>query len=116
MSTRSLFCSVLLAVGAALPAQPQFVSPLTPTRSAPPPRVTRGCAEMPGARELTEAEKAARQFRGPRVKGRRLARAINKLTRELKWHRKLEDAAAAAAEAGKPILWIQLLGDLRGRT
>ena len=116
MSTRSLFCSVLLAIGAALPAQPQLVVPLTPTRSAPPPRVTAGCAGMPGAQQLTEAQQEARQFRRPQVSGRRLARAVNKLTRELKWHRKLEDAAAAAEETGKPILWIQLLGDLRGRT
>lgn len=115
MSTRSLFCSVLLVAGAALPAQPQLVVPLTPTQSAPPPRVSRGCAEMP-AGPLTEAQVEARQFRAPQLEGRRLARAVNKLTRELRWHRRLEDAAAAAANAGKPILWIQLLGDLRGRT
>lgn len=116
MSTRSLFCSVLLAVGTALPAQPQLVVPLTPTQSAPPQRTAPGCAEMPGGLQLMKEQQEARQFRGPQLKGRRLSRAVNKLTRELPWHRKLEDAASAATEEGKPILWIQLLGDLRGRT
>lgn len=114
MSTRSLFCSVLLALGATLPAQPQLVVPLTPTRSTALPGLAQACAEMPGA--LSEAQREARQFRGPQLEGRRLARAVNKLTRELDWHRDLDAAAAAAEQAGKPILWIQLLGDLRGRT
>ena len=116
MSTRSLFCSALLAIGAALPAQPQLVVPLAPTTSAPPPRVAQVCAGMPSGRQLTDAQQAARKFRAPQVSGRQLSRAVKKLTRELKWHRKLEDAAAAAQEADKPIFWIQLLGDLRGRT
>jgi hypothetical protein len=103
-----------LAVGASLPAQPQLLVPLTQPRPTPSP-AARSCEGMSVA-QLTEAQQEARQFRVPQLKGRRLAREVKKLTRELDWHRELDDAAAAAAQEGKPILWIQLLGDLPGRT
>jgi hypothetical protein len=32
----------------------------------------------------------------------------------LPWHGKLEDAKVQSAATGKPILWIQSLGDLEG--
>ena len=34
--------------------------------------------------------------------------------KSLKWHESLGDAKAIAAATGKPILWLQALGDIDG--
>jgi hypothetical protein len=80
--------------------------------------VTLGAAlpAQDGDWQPADDEQAARLPDGPMLKGQRLARAVGKLTRELTWQRDLADAAAAARQAGKPIFWLQLLGDLRGYT
>lgn len=55
---------------------------------------------------------AARSFRGFKLPGEELAPNLEKLVTELAWHDSVEAALAAAKKAGKPVLWIQALGDL----
>ena len=109
-----LLAAVALATSGVSSAQAMLlVDPNPPT----PPRVsTSNCAVMTASRQPTEAELQARQFRQPQLKGRRLLKAVSKVTKELSWHDDLEEAAAAAAESGKPIFWVQALGDLKGYT
>lgn len=61
------------------------------------------------------AREAAREFRRLRVAGKKVTAAVGKLGR-LRWHKTLPGAARAARSQGKPILWIQALGDLGGYT
>jgi hypothetical protein len=49
-------------------------------------------------------------------RGKEVGTAVRSLLRKLDWHEELEDAAAAAIANGKPILWIQALGELDGFT
>jgi hypothetical protein len=49
-----------------------------------------------------------------RVSGRDVNRGVRKMLSELRWHRDLGGAASEARERQRPILWIQMLGDLRG--
>src|SRR5262245_16741363 len=57
---------------------------------------------------------AARAFQQTRVAGRDLKSSVGRVLGGLDWREKLEDARATAAATGKPILWIQSLGDLDG--
>jgi hypothetical protein len=50
---------------------------------------------------------------GPQLAGKDLKKAIKKVT-ALQWHEKLSDAKAESAATGKPILWVQALGELDG--
>jgi len=50
---------------------------------------------------------------GPQLAGKDLKKAIKKVT-ALQWHEKLFDAKAESAATGKPILWVQALGELDG--
>lgn len=61
------------------------------------------------------ATQAAREFRQSRVSGRALAKRVKRLE-ALGWHESLDEVRRAAEESGKPIFWIQLLGDLDGYT
>ena len=58
----------------------------------------------------------ATAFQQLRVPGVQTRQAVDKLVKELTWHKDLRTAAKAASETGKPILWIQALGDLKGYT
>lgn len=69
----------------------------------------------PGQMMLPLAEPAARQeMRNLRLGSTYVRDAVRTLTRRLEWHDDLEDAAEQAAAEGKPILWIQALGNLKG--
>ena len=81
---------------------------LDPTPAAAP-----SCVGMRGpARELPpEADS-----RKTRLEGRDVRRAVTRLVRDLDWHDDLDAALEDAAAAGKPVLWIQALGELDGYT
>jgi hypothetical protein len=81
------------------PAQP---APATPAAGA-----------MPAPDEPDPAVVRAREFLSKRVKGKDLKRAVERV-RKLRWLEHLYDAKAASAASGKPILWIQSLGDIDG--
>ena len=51
---------------------------------------------------------------GVKVSGQRLKKAIKKVT-DLKWRTNLFDMKARSAATGKPILYLQALGSLKGR-
>jgi hypothetical protein len=50
---------------------------------------------------------------GPKVEGQALKKAIGKV-KSLKWFDNLSEARAHSAATGKPILWLQALGDIDG--
>ena len=102
---------VAFAIAALLPAQPQLLVPLDPP---PMPAAVPMAAAV--IRELSAAEAAAEAFRKIQVRGSDLTKAVHAVTKTLTWHDKLGDAARAARESGKPILWIQALGTLQGYT
>ncbi len=70
-------------------------------------------AEIPRS---SEANASAVEFRNLKVSGRDLHRAVGKVVRELDWKSSLRSAQREAVKTGKPIVWIQALGDLRGYT
>lgn len=39
---------------------------------------------------------------------------IQELQARVRWNRTLEDATAAARESGKPVFWLQVVGELGG--
>ena len=53
-------------------------------------------------------------FRKLKVPGEQVAANVKRLTKELHWHRTLAGALASGRTKGKPVLWIQALGDLKG--
>ena len=61
-----------------------------------------------------EASREAMEFRGLVVEKRAVRQQVRKLTKELVWHKKLDDALRAAEQSGKPVLWIHALGKLTG--
>ena len=67
----------------------------------------------PAVKERARA--AARGFRAMRIPGRKVSSAVRKLAK-LKWHSSLNRVSQAARRANKPILWMQVLGDLTGYT
>ena len=71
-----------------------------------------GCGRR--AEPLSPEVLAARKFRQTRVTGRRLAKRVDLVRRELRWHKKLSSAVEAARAQKRPILWIQTLGSLSG--
>lgn len=111
MRTLSLFLSATLSIGAGIAAQPQLLVPqTTPSTRTAAPSTTMG-TEC-GTDEVTIQ---ARAFRVPQLSGNKLAKAVNKVL-ALRWHKNLKTAAKAARAQDKPLVWIQTLGDLRGRT
>lgn len=62
------------------------------------------------------ADASAVAFRNLKVSGRDLQRAVGKVVKELDWKSTLRSAQREAMKTGKPIVWIQALGDLRGYT
>ena len=57
---------------------------------------------------------SARSFRKLTVPGVEVAKNVKRLTTELRWHKNLSSALAAGRAKGKPVVWIQALGDLKG--
>jgi hypothetical protein len=66
------------------------------------------------AEQPSDAEQAAAAFRHAVVPARSVRRAISRATSQLTWHKKLDDARRTATAAGRPIVWIQALGKLKG--
>ena len=56
----------------------------------------------------------ARKYRQLRMPGDQVRVAATRLATELTWHDDLSAAQRVAKRNGKPILWIQTLGDLEG--
>ena len=75
--------------------------------------VPKALSDIPTSIGATQSEQ---KFRGTKVDGNDLKRAVKRVTDELKWHKKLSAAQQDAKQSGKPILWLQLLGDLDGYT
>ena len=48
----------------------------------------------------------------PKIHGSEVKRTTDKLLSEVHWHRDLEHALALAKEEGKPVFWLQLVGEL----
>lgn len=84
--------------------------------------------QQPTSRPLSKAEivkrqlepvdrgavKGARQFRRLEVAGEDVARNVEEMTTRLRWHKQLKSALRSGREQGKPIVWIQALGDIDG--
>jgi hypothetical protein len=56
----------------------------------------------------------ARKYRRLQTPGNEVRPAVEKLAQELDWHDSLQSAQRVAKRTGKPIVWIQALGDLTG--
>jgi hypothetical protein len=74
-----------------------------PTRAAPAMPGGGGCAQPAGDPDTT----------GVKLEGKGLKKAVAKV-KALAWHESLLDARAMSAATGKPILWLQALGDIDG--
>jgi len=61
-----------------------------------------------------EATAQAKEFQKLKVDRRLVNKRYRKLTKELTWHKKLDDALGAARQSGKPVVWIHALGKLTG--
>ena len=61
-----------------------------------------------------QARRDAREFQQLQVPGETVALNVRKLRRELHWHSTLSGALRAGQNQGKPVVWIQALGDLDG--
>ena len=68
----------------------------------------------PAKDDTAAAILAAREFRKSRVVGRELSTSIDNVLKSMRWHETLRGARVSSASRGKPILWIQALGDLDG--
>lgn len=73
-------------------------------------------AEAAAAAAEAAAKAAAAGFLRTRIEGRELQKRIDRMLKELDWHEDLESTAVAACATGKPILWVQMLGDVDGFT
>lgn len=62
------------------------------------------------------ADASAVEFRNLKVSGSDLHSAVGKVVKGLDWKSTLMSARREAVKTGKPIVWIQALGDLRGYT
>lgn len=83
---------------------------LTPAAQGP------TCATMTRAEQHSPAQLAAQEFQQSARKGSQVSAAVQRVLREVTWHRKLDEAADVARRHGKPIVWVQALGEIRGLT
>ncbi len=56
----------------------------------------------------------ARQFKRMKMPGTDVEKNVKRLISELRWYKSLRSALAAGRAKGRPVLWIQALGDLDG--
>ncbi|MCA8941783.1 MAG: hypothetical protein KDB80_04420 [Planctomycetes bacterium] len=68
-------------------------------------------ADIPANETATTTKQ---EFLATRVAGVDLSRSVKRVVTELEWHKRLSTAQIEAQKTGKPILWLQLLGDLDG--
>jgi len=112
MHRPSLFFPVALCLSAALHAQTTSAAEGPYVAKAPIlPQTTSASMAKPDE----ELQTAAMHFEVAQAEGRTLAKAVRKVLK-LDWHEDLTRAAKAARAQDKPLVWIQLLGDLDGRT
>ncbi len=84
--------------------------------AVPPPPTPQpaGCGRaMP---PMTPAQQAAHEFEQSSRRGQELSQSVQRVVSELAWHKNLDVAAKAATAQGKPIVWVQALGEIRGVT
>ena len=93
--------AAVLAVARACPAQKP---PMAGARLAP-----AGAAPMPQAG-------GADEFQRLELPGAKVRAGVRKVVSAFTWHRDLDQAASVARAQGKPIVWVQALGELRGLT
>jgi hypothetical protein len=60
-----------------------------------------------GVREKALTPRSLEKIAGPEVK-----KAVDKVLAGIHWHTDLSHALAVAAEEGKPVFWLQLVGGL----
>lgn len=77
------------------------------------------CLTAPAVIAQTTASQAslptnARQFRKLKVPGEQVEQNVKRMLEELRWHKSLTGALQAGGRKGRPILWVQALGDLDG--
>lgn len=100
------------------PVQPNTLAAMLQTSNQPSPSSSAAMATdangAPVAPPVDPVVAAAREFQQQRVVGRDLKSSVGRVLGELDWREKLDDARATAAATGKPILWIQALGELDG--
>ena len=70
--------------------------------------------ETEGTQPNQLAKMSAGSFRKLTVPGTEVAKNVKRLTTELRWHKSLSGALAEGRSKGKPVVWIQALGDLKG--
>jgi hypothetical protein len=85
-----------------------------PPAAVPSAAMATGVEGTPKAPPVDPEVAAARAFQATRVAGRDLKSSVGRVLGELDWREKLDDARATAAATGKPILWVQALGELDG--
>lgn len=68
---------------------------------------------VPGAKMPAAPPQPPEETMGPKLDGKQLKKAVGKV-KTLKWIENLADAKAQSAATGKPILWLQALGDIDG--
>lgn len=73
-------------------------------------------APTPGPTLDPAAIEAASEFRRLRLEPRDNYRRVKRVVRGLDWHDDLDDALEEAAATGRPLVWIQALGDVNGFT
>jgi len=56
----------------------------------------------------------ARQFRQLKVPGEQVEQNVKRMLEELRWYKSLTGALQAGSRKGRPVLWIQALGELDG--
>ena len=72
-------------------------------------------AQQPTADGTNTAAKPT-EFRKLRVEGSAVHDAVRSVLSSIRWRSGLSGALRASADTGKPVLWIQALGELRGYT
>jgi hypothetical protein len=48
----------------------------------------------------------------PKFKGTEVAKRVDRMLSGVNWHGNFDDAMATAAEQGKPLFWLQMVGNL----
>lgn len=94
----------------ALPLAAQARSTPAPARPIAAGPIAAG-ASLAAMRQESEPE-----FLHLRMTGRDVGRGVRKVLTELNWHRDFAAAASEATQRQRPILWLQMLGNLRGFT
>ena len=99
----------------ALGAQPWFNNPGGDRSTSTPesePAAPAANGAMPGNKPKPAAP--PEETMGAKLEGKELKKAVVKVNKSLKWFDNLQDARAQSAATGKPILWLQALGDIDG--